>query len=453
MQARGRLVARPVFLAALAAFAPAAIVTFVTLCPQASLAQSPEQSLPALAKDRGVRTGEFTLYPAFAVMGHYDTNLFNGSNGEAGNQPRGVASMRLMPKLSLINDPTSNVALNFNGTGDARLFFSGGNKAIDAQQGVGGTVNLEVAAGKRRSFSFTFFDYFNRSLRASSWETTTTFNRVSNDVGGRIEFHPGDIPERRPFSLAFAASWGLDLFDEFNQGNTKTIRTKLSSSWKFLPKTAAVLDASWDFRTYEKPDLAASKLSFNSTPFRTKIGLTGAISKRISAQALAGWGMSVHEQGSTFNNFLANVGVGVRASESTRLFAGYDHDFVDSFLSNYADVHRFSVSLRQRFGQIMDVSAAFSTRILTYGDLSGVVGDATLEGLTICGTGKCRRDVSLDGNLTASFEVARLIGMNIGYTLRSVRTNFKIKSKITGIALDVGEYTAHELFASLILRY
>jgi len=417
-----------------------------------ALAQTAEQSLPPLSHDRGVRTGEFTLYPSFAVMGHYDTNLFNGDDAEPGNRPRGAASLRLMPRLVLVNDPSSNITLNFNGVGDARIYFSGDNAAIAEQQAVGGNVGLDIKIGQRRSFSFSFFDYFVRALRASNWETTTTFNRVANDVGARVEFHPGDIPERRPLVISFASSLGFDWFDDFELGNTRTIRNRLTGSWKFLPKTAAIIDSTWDVRTYQTTDLADRKLSFNSTPFRVKAGLNGALTKRISAQALAGWGLSAHDGGSSFNSFLATVGVGVRASESTRFFIGYDHDYIDSYLSNFADVHRFSASLRQRFGQILDVNAVFATRILTYGDLTGVKGNAKISGLTTCGTGACRRDIALDGGLNATFEVARLVGMNIGYLLRSVQTKFKVLSN-SGAVLDVGQYTAHEIYASLVLRY
>ncbi len=431
----------------------AACLAIAGLWPAVALAQSPEQPLPPLAQERGVRTGEFVLHPSLSVMGHHDTNLFNGNESESGNKPLGVSSLRILPRLQLANDPNSNVTLSFNGQGDARIFFGTDNPAIAAQQNVGGNVGLDITAGQRRSFSFTFFDYFNRSLRANNWETTQTFNRISNDVGARIEFHPGDIPERRPFNVAFSASYALDWFDEFTAADSSTVRTRLVGSWKFLPKTAGVIDANWDFRNYESAELASRNLAFNSKPFRARVGLTGMLTKRMSAQALAGWGLSAHASGSSFNNYLANVGVGVRASESTRLYAGYDHDFMDSFLSNYADVHRFSGSLRQRFGQIMDVTAQFTARILTYGDMSSVKGNADITGLTTCSAGKCRRDTALDGSLVAGFEVARLLSMNIGYTLRSVLTNFKVVSKTNKNVLDAGAYTGHEIFASVSLRY
>lgn len=439
-----------------------AVAIAASLWSVAAVAQTPtaEMPLPALAHDRGVRTGEFTLYPSFAVMGHYDSNLFNGNNQEPGNPPKGATSLRLMPKLSLSNDASSNVSLLFNALGDARIYFGGDNAAINQQQNVGGTAGLEIVGGQRRTFSFTFYDYFNRALRANNWETVQTFNRVSNDVGGRIDFHPGDIPERRPFNVGFSAGFAVDSFDDYTSFDTKTVKTRLTGSWRFLPKTAAILDSTWDFRNYDTNELASRNLAHSSKPFRAKVGLSGMMTKRISAQALAGWGLSSHSGGSEFNNYVANVGIGMRASESTRLYFGYDHDFVDSYLANFADTHRFSASLRQRFGQVMDVSAAFGVRLMNYGNLQGIVGnDAILGGLHKCGSGNsgaCRNDKALDGSLVANFEVARLVSMSVGYTLRSLITDFKISQNVgnqAGKILDVGAYTGHEIYASLVLRY
>ncbi len=410
--------------------------------------------LAPLAQDRGLRTGEFTLYPSIGLMGHHDTNLFNGNDQEASNPPRGATSIRILPRLTLLNDPGGDIAFTFNGSGDARIYPSD-NASIKAQQNVGGNVALEVAIGRRRPISFTLFEYFGRTLRANNWETIATLNRLSNDVGARVEFHPGDIPERRPFNLAFAASYAFDSFESFNSGNTSTLRTRLSGSWKFLPKTAAVLDSTWDFRSYTAGSaLVQSGLAANSKPFRVRTGLTGALSKRIATQALVGWGLSTHASGDSFNGLLASVGVGVRASENTRLYVGYDRDYNDSFFANFSSYHRGYFSLKQRFGHVLDVSGSFGVRALSYGALAKSQPGFAVTGLTTCDGGACRRDTALEGNLTANFELARLMSMNIGYNLRSVQTNFKIRAGgVTGAVLDTGAYTAHELFATLFLRY
>lgn len=409
-------------------------------------AQSAEQPLPATAQERGVRTGEFTLYPSFGVTGHHDTNLFNGNNDE-NNRPVGATSVRFAPRLALSNDVNSNVAFSFNGTGDLRLFLTD-NAAVSTQDGVGGGMGLNVTFGKRRAFSLTLFDTFSRALRAPNWEITSTLDRVSNDVGARVEFHPGDIPERRPFNLALGASWGVDMFDFFPGGDSATIRSKLAGSWRFLPKTAAILDATWDFRNYANTTLTSQNLAANSQPFRVKVGLNGALTKRLTATGMAGWGLSNHAKGATYNSFLASAGIGLRASESTRVFLGYDRDYFDSFIGNFGAYHRIGFSLKQRFGQVMDVTAQFATRFIEYGAFTPIGGLVALD--PSC---NCRRDTGLEGGLAANFDVARLIGMNIGWNMRSVQTNFKVVANDKKTVLDSGAYTGHEIFATVTLRY
>ena len=431
-------------LAAIGALAAVGTVAPANVSP--ARAQSAEQPLPSIAQDRGVRTGEFTLYPSFGVAGHHDTNLFNGNN-EENNRPIGATSVRFAPRLSLSNDPNSNIAFSFNGTGDLRLFLSD-SAAVTQQDGVGGGIGLNVTFGQRRSFSLTMFNNFNRALRAPNWEINSTLDRISNDVGARVEFHPGDIPERRPLNLALGASWGVDLFDFFPGGDTATIRTKLAGSWRFLPKTAAIIDATWDFRSYANSSLTSQNLAADSQPFRVKVGLNGALTKRLTATALAGWGLSNHAAGAKYNGFLASVGLGLRASESTRVFLGYDHDFSDSFIGNFGGYHRIGFNLKQRFGQVMDVTAQFATRFIEYGAFKPIGGLVKLDG-----TCDCRRDTGLEGGVNANFDVARLIGMNIGWTMRSVLTNFKVVASDKKTILDSGAFTAHEIFAAVTLRY
>lgn len=428
----------------------------VLLSSQEAAAQSAEMSLPPVTQDRGLRTGEFTLYPSMGLMTHYDTNLFNGSDKE-NNVPVGATSLRFIPRLALSNDGNGNVNFNFNGTGDARLYLSD-NAIISEQKAVGGNLNLDVTFGQKRSMSLTVFNYFNRALRTNNWATLETLNRVANDVGARVEFHPGDIPERRPFNVSVGASYAIDAFDNFTAGDTSTIHSKLTGSWRFLPKTAAVLDGSWDFRKYENAALLKAGLAADSKPFRARVGLTGALTKRISAQALAGWGLSTHSSGSSYSGYLASVGVGVRASESTRLYLTYDHDYVDSFFGNFVAYHRFGASLKQRFGNVLDVTGSFGTRLMSFGVIEpkGVLASglsSTCDG-AVAGKSGCRSDTGLDASLVAAFELHRLVGMNIGWTMRKVITNFKVLSAAnTNLVLDVGEYTAHEIYATVVLRY
>jgi hypothetical protein len=426
----------------------------------ASPALAADVSLPAKAVPRGVRSGEFTLTPSLQLLGHHDTNLFNSEASEvaAGNAIVGATSIRFLPGLGLSNDAESNISFSFNARGDARLYLSD-NEAVQSVQSVGGTADLDVIFGKRKPISFALSDNFNRAIRANNWETTQAFNRNANTVGARVEFHPGSIPERRPFNLMLAGTYSFERFDDFTSGDADTIGTRLTSSWRFLPKTAAVLDAGLGFRTLANNDLVLSGLTSNSMPFRARLGLNGAITQRISVQLMAGWGMSNHDKGESFNGLLANAGVTISPGEATRIALQYDKDFRDSLFANYSSTHRLSAALRQKFGSLMEMSASFGVAFVQYGlftpkagvDVEGVVAAAGSS------TSGYRNDVNLDGALTADFEVSRLIAVNIGYRLRGVQTPFRVLGKAgtasAGKVLDAGSYMAHEMAAGVTLRY
>ena len=413
---------------------------------------SAKMTMPTISKAKGLRSGDFVLTPSIAVDAHHDTNVFNGNVDEKGNEPVPATSLRIGPRLGLSNGSDSEVQFTFAAAGDIRLYLSD-VRQVDELTAFGGNADLGVTFAARRAISFSIFDHFARALQANNWDTFQTLNRYSNDIGGRVSFHPGEIPERRPLEVSLMGAYAIDRFDDFDAGATDTIRTRFTSSWRFLPKTAAVLDSSWDFRDFKNP--GDSGLLTDSKPWRVQAGLAGALTKKVTFRATAGWGMSLHSideadpkydpsDERTFNNFIGAFALGFRASGSTLLHIGYSRDFRDSYYANFMQFHRGSVSLSQRFGTMLDVNAWFNATYGTYGAYKPNIG-VKLQQLN-------RIDTQLDGGIRANFEVSRLIGMDIGYRFRGVITNYRISSLNDDI-IDLGAYSAHEIFAGVVLRY
>ena len=439
-----------------------AAILGVVLAAAPAFAQTAEMGLPSIAKDRGLRSGDFLLKPSVTVAGHYDTNIFNASTQEKALTPLvGAMSIRIAPRLSLQNDLTGNTVFNFAAAGDGRIYASG-DPLVKNLNNFGGTSNLDVTFGQRKPIAFTLFDFFNRSLRANNWETSQTLNRNANDVGARVEFHPGDTPERRPFNLALSGSYAIDRFQDFGGFDTNTIHTRLMGSWRFLPKTAAYVDASWDFRSFTDQTLLARNLAYNSKPFRARLGTSGAITKRISYDVSAGWGMALLSSATVtgFNSFLAGASLGFRPTDTTRITVGYNHDMRDAYIGGFADMHRFGLGAKQRIGSLVDISLGFNASYLKYGAAQASSGVSVVganqvlnsAGQPIPGYFQ-RHDWQLDGNLTTSFEVSRYVSVGASYILRSVITPFKLTSATTTGLLDAGEYTAHEVLVSVTARY
>ncbi len=419
------------------------------LVPAAAIAQTSEMQLPSLRQDRGLRSGDFLLVPSISLSGHHDTNVFNGNEEENGNDPVSATSLRFAPKLGLTNGVEAETQFNFDATGDIRIYVSD-DAALTNLNNIGGVAALSVSFAARRAISFTVFDTFSRDLRANNWETLQTLNRNANNIGARVSFHPGDIPSRRPFELTLAGSYAVDRFSEYRLGDTDTIKTKLAAAWRFLPKTAAILDATWDFRSYANANTL--QLTADSKPWRVQAGLVGALTKLVTLRVTGGWGMSLHDERDSFNGFVAAVGLGYKASQSTLLHLQYTHDFADAFYGNYVEFHRGTLKLSQRFGQILDVTAHGGFGYGVYGLYNPVETGAT--GLPVFGSisQANRKDYTLDAGLDANFELARLVSVQVGYRVRGVFTSFKVTA-VDASVLDVGAYTAHEIQAGVTLRY
>ncbi len=441
---------------------------FVCLLPASALGQgaksvasgggtqsgTAQMTMPTISKAKGLRSGDFVLTPAIALDAHHDTNVFNGNKEEPNNEPVAATSLRIMPRLGLNNGTDSEVQFNFAAAGDVRLYMAD-KASLDQLTNFGGNADLGVTFAARRAISFTLFDHFSRALQANTWDTRRTLNRFGNDVGGRISFHPGEIPERRPLEVSLIGAYAIDRFDEFDGGATDTVRTRLTSSWRFLPKTAVVVDASWDFRDYVNNEADPHNLTSDSKPWRVQAGLAGAVTKKLTFRLTGGWGMSLHEvedgganysadDERTFNNFIGGVALGLRASGSTLLHISYTRDFRDSYYANFVQFHRGNVGLNQRFGTMLDVAVWFNATYGTYGAYVPSVGLKLQQ--------KNRIETALDGGIRATFEVSRLMGMDIGYRFRGVVTTYRISSLQNDI-IDLGAYSAHEIFAGVTLRY
>ena len=184
----------------------------------------------------------------------------------------------------------------------------------------------------------------------------------------------------------------------------------------------------------------------DSTPWRVSGGLAGTLTSRVTFRLTAGWANSMHATGTSFNSAIGNVSLGYAPSATTFLSLGYSRDFRQSYYGNFIDANRGSFSLQQRFGNLMEVTGWFNFTYGLYGEFRNIPANTQV-------TQANRKDYQLDGGVRARIEVSRLIGVHVGYTLRGVITDFRIQSSVNQAVLDVGAYTAHEIFAGVSLRY
>lgn len=294
----------------------------------------------------GLRSGNFQLNPGLMLGSGFNSNLFYSSGSEQTRAaPLGIVEPRL--RISMI-DPTS-VDLGFNGAVAWTQYFAVDNEDVSEQSGLSTTLSGNFVVNPRGAVSLRVFNDFMRTNEAPSSASTLTINRIWNRSGAEIGFHPGG----RVLTSHLGYNYTLyrhNLFEELDRGSHNL---SLKNSWKFLPKTALLLNASFSFLQYQdRPTDRPSVDKIDSMPLRVMGGLNGLLTNRLGARLLAGYGNGFYDSGDSFSGPLALAEVYYGFGNhglNNRLRAGYEYNFRDSPISNYYTFHRVYAGYEQGF--------------------------------------------------------------------------------------------------------
>ena len=127
--------------------------------------------------------------------------------------------------------------------------------------------------------------------------------------------------------------------------------------WRFRPRTALIYDAQLNFQYYTDLPKAEAEGLVQSTPIRTRIGLSGLITERFAVLALLGWGASFDcvpvPQMQQYDSLIANAEVkwflaaspGIAKATDlgltlSSIALGYTRDFQNSYLGNFDGTDR-----------------------------------------------------------------------------------------------------------------
>lgn len=257
----------------------------------------------------GIQAGDLELHPGIGGEIGYDSNWFlrtsntggpgrlliNGSNGglQPDNPPRDAAILRVTPSFYLNTRNKEGVA-----TSQSPVFISGGVGAtymeffgveeIRRQRNVSGNANVRLDINRGRPVGFDVFAGYSRLIQpAVVADPNLSFNRSDVTAGAGITAIPGG--GTLDMRLGYQAY--LALFEE-SQGVPYTNIThefSFRDRWRFRPRTALFHDTTLRFVTYPNADRAVQYLN-DSTPVRTRFGMTGLLTDRFGALAAVGYG-------------------------------------------------------------------------------------------------------------------------------------------------------------------
>ena len=337
------------------------------------------------AEGPGIRTGDLELHPGVGGEVGYDSNWFlrsstegpNIANGAPAAPPRDAAIFRLTPSLyvsplSRQRDLDAGGAryeprfVTFRGgvSATARAFIG---KEMSRQHNIGVQSDARLDLNQGRPISVGLFAGYNRLIQPQVLaDPNLSFNRSDLRAGTELIFIPGmGTLDLRP-GYQFQAA----LFEESNgvPYTNLTHEVSFKNRWRFRPRTALISDTSLRFINYPNSDRALNYLN-DSTPLRTRFGLTGLITNRVSVLAVAGYGAtffqnpeaaasrqynSVNFQGE--GTFYIGQGQGGtdEPGQATLLLSsvslGVLRDFQTSLLANFYNVNRAYARLEYWFG-------------------------------------------------------------------------------------------------------
>lgn len=339
--------------------------------PSALVAWSSTASAQGWLADRrytegaGIRAGDLELHPGIGGEVGYDTNWFlrssksgaNLANGAPRAPVRDAAVFRITPSFYISTLGTQRQdgkpeprTVSFRGgiSATGRAFIGEG---MSKQHNVGLAADARLDINQGRPIAFGVFTGWNRVIQPQVLgNPDQSFNR--DDVRGGLEII--GMPGGGTLDLRGGYQVNAVLFEESNgvPYNNLNHEVYFKDRWRFRPRTALFHDTGLRFVTYPNAARASNYLN-DSTPVRTRLGLTGLLTERFGALIAAGYGATFFQNPTAatsrqYDSINAQVegtfylGQGAAADEpgkATLLLStvslGYVRDFQNSYLANY----------------------------------------------------------------------------------------------------------------------
>jgi hypothetical protein len=200
-----------------------------------------------------------------------------------------------------------------------------------------GDASLGVGLNRRGTVGLELGDRFRRSASTDALSFGSAVISNFNALRLAVPWKPGG----GALLVTVGGEWQLETFEPYLAGvlcddpsfpacdtdrladlGYSELRGTGEVRWKFLPRTAGVLDVSWFARL---PNDAA--IGDDVSGLRALTGLTGLVSARLAATVKAGYGDTFGSAEEGFRTWLANVELEWLATETASVRGGYLHDF------------------------------------------------------------------------------------------------------------------------------
>jgi hypothetical protein len=285
-----------------------------------------------VAKAPGFKVGEGRFHPFFELDGRFDSLVGRFLLGV--DSPEIIFHFRAGAKFDLDNPSTM---VNFTGQAEY-LWFTGllspGSTALSADgKGLRANVALDTRFNRDGVAEFQIGDNLVRSDRTQNPAFSVGALSLFNNLYLAVPIHPGG----RALEITPKFAWSVELFQalldgivmgcvpgtscdprEVPKSNYNNLNFGLNGRWKFLPKTAFLVDVNADYRLYFEPGATGNA---PKVLFRSQAGLAGLISPRIAVTLLAGY--SGDFSNGSIHTVIGTAEFSYTVTEQSRIAIGY----------------------------------------------------------------------------------------------------------------------------------
>jgi len=310
----------------------------------------------------GLRVGDLELHPSIGAEFGYDSNYFQRDDSE---DIIAAFRLRVTPSLSLSTlgqqrrgaNPGLPPMIDFRASAYAsynELFAAESEHSDEVSDQrhlkIGAGFNMNIAPGRPVGADL-FADYSQTAEPSNSPEEELAFDRQALRAGLGATWRPGGGLFEWRVGYDVTAIFFGNLFStttsEFEYLNNLQHRISTRGRWRFLPRTALLYDGSYTFVRYTD-DLSGPDPS-DGDVVRSRFGINGLITPRLSALAMIGWVSSFYDHSpdeadtvtaqAELKYFImappGQTGQQTAATGLSTVAAGYIRDITNAYLSSY----------------------------------------------------------------------------------------------------------------------
>jgi len=403
-------------------------------------AQQPWLSDRRYGEGIGVRVGNLELHPGIAGEVGYDSNYFLRAPSE---DPLAAYRLRITPSISLATlGPQRREGA---GPQVQSVTFRGGayasyNELIAAdskhsselsdQRHVDLGADLVLNIMPQAQVGADVYANFVRMVQPSNdTDTENAFNRDSVRFGAGATWRPGG--GLFDWRLGYEGTYNYFEKDTFKDLNNLQNQVNMRGRWRFLPRTAVLYEGSYTWVDYSNNRTTQR----DGAVIRSRIGLNGLITTRLSLLALIGWAGTFYnekagESPQQFDSvtgqvelkwFISGGQESLSASSApvglSYASIGYTRDVSNSYLGNFYQRDRGYVGLSYLLGGAFVTGLNVGVANLRFPQSYFAAGDPQHDGFS---------EQRVDVNLFAEYRMSDRFGVNTTVNYDQNITDVKI---------------------------